>query len=312
MLSYSKSLALFTLLISACSATPFSFLLTPEQQPARSPSSFRPLSLPQVRLQHSSARGDTAPAVYEGAGCSAASPASVRSCQEYAEQACFNPFLAPAAAIALQTAMDSGIGGSAISFTHCRQAVCEDTECDNPSESGERERCIPCLSACMRSCIANHELICLKKVCASTLGAVASYAVDSVVLAEGGKKGNTELKQLVQFQTTEAATWLKSFVQADPNGSGPGLCTEDALKAADVTVIGPAGLTYNSALVSCVKNFLAPEKIDWTSANTEIYLNDAACNVIDQCPRNNTQVAMDRANKIWMDLEAKYRAQMNK
>jgi hypothetical protein len=124
------------------------------------------------------------------------------------------------------------------------------------------------------------------------------------------KKPNTELKQLVQFQTTEAATWLKSFVQADSTGTG--LCTDEALKAADVTVIGPAGLTYNSALVSCVHNFLAPEKIDWTSAHTEIYLNDAACNVIDQCPRNNTQVANDRANKIWMDLEAKYRAQMNK
>ena len=254
---------------------------------------------------------DTPPVVqpsasYDGVGCAAASSAAVRSCQIFAEQTCYDPFLPDAVALTIQSTRMQQLGGADFQVhatSVCRRRLCEEAACDNPAEPGEHERCLPCLRTCNAACLMNVELACLRKVCASSIGVAAASAV----------AGHSETTSLVQ--TTEMATrkallgrWLRSFLVASDSGdSSAPVCTDAALKASDTAVIGPGGLTYTSALVGCVENYFTVDKVKRTVTDPARATSDVMCALVDKCPRDNAKLASVRADKMWSDLAAKYK-----
>ena len=327
--SYMHILGLLFFCVKTKSTTPLDDLF--DESAAKETKSF--MATPQAMRSHplqrisliSGGPSMAPPAVYEGAHCKGPYNPHQQSCQVFAENACYNPFLPQASALALQTSVDAGLGGDAAryTFTSCQSQYCDSSECDNPALPGTKGPCLSCLQACMTYCLVNHELLCTQKVCAATVATAAHTALQSSVAAESAvnpitavEKGSRDearlaeavgvsVKKLAQVQERQLSSWMKSFVQPDAVG-GAGLCSYEALKASDTNVIAD-GFTYTSALISCASNFFTPELIDSTSANSSKYQADMSCQLIDQCPRNNQQVAIDRAIQVWNTLAAPYR-----
>jgi hypothetical protein len=260
---------------------------------------------------------DTPPVVepaasYEGIACAAASSAAIRTCQIFAEQTCYNPFLSDSVALTIQSTRLQQLGGADFEVhatSVCRRVHCEESACDNPAEPGERERCIPCLRTCNASCMMNVELACLRKVCAATIGAAAATAVAGPT-QQGSVAGQTALVQTENAELVSKVMldkWLRSFVVASTSGDSAPICTDTALKASDTAVIGPGGLTYTAALVDCVANYYTMVKVKSTTKDPNRPAKDSACSVVDKCPRDNAKIAEDRAEKMWNDLAAKYK-----
>jgi hypothetical protein len=238
---------------------------------------------------------------YEGAGCAAFASSAVRSCQVFAEQTCYDPNLPDAVTLAIQSTRLQQLGDSEFQVhatSYCRRRYCDDginAPCDNPSNPAERERCIPCLEACNSACLMNVELQCLKKVCASTIGAASESVLAADVVVEH--------RELLH-------RWLKTLLTVSRDSTGsltPGVCSDRTLEASDTAVIGEGGLTYTKALISCVNNYYSADKISNTISNANRNVqDDRSCVLVDKCPRNNVALAKDRAAKMWRDLAARY------
>ena len=237
---------------------------------------------------------------YEGVGCAAVSSPALRSCQIFAEQTCYNPNIPDAVALTIQSTRLQQLGGAAFQVhasSSCRLAHCDSAACDNPTEPGERDRCVPCLETCNKACLLNVELACLQKVCASAVGSAST----SSMFEQREAKDVAEKHALL-------SRWLKSFIEQDAAGNS--LCSASAVMAADTTVIAPGGLTYTAALVGCVGNYFSVDKVKTTISDPTVPLKDIACTVVDKCPRNNAALAFDRAVKMWNDLADIYAARI--
>jgi len=259
----------------------------------------------------------------KGANCPISSVA-IDSCQLHAHDACYNPALSTAESLEMQAKKTSGLGQGVTlySFQSCDDRHCQNQACSNPLEASTKSSCIACLQTCMSFCLLNTQRLCLQRVCAATvLGATeaatsqASLALQSVSpltssseavrsVARLAESSKLSLVRLAEVQKRELGDWTSNLIVKEKDG--PEFCSDDAIKAADTTVIGRGGSTHTSSLLSCSKSYFTPERIGSTVRNPQGYLNDFVCSLALTCPNDQSALATSRAEKIWTRLVTLY------
>ncbi|EER06415.1 hypothetical protein Pmar_PMAR006225 [Perkinsus marinus ATCC 50983] len=164
------------------------------------------------------------------------------SCRAFAEQSCLNPALdaQPDAQRILEQASDSGLATSTrrLSVEQCREDTCDAEACvDTTNEL----RCRGCLRNCFRYCLFQHELLCMRRLCASSILAAVDAFVRTVGSGRGpwAGKGEALSKAIgVHFSTLqgqqidETAKWVHQILDRDVTHPQ---CTEDHTADSDPT-----------------------------------------------------------------------------
>ena len=265
------------------------------------------------------------PITHTDSACPVASLA-IHKCQDHASQACYNPALSSAAALALQAEKTAGLGASKYSFQACDDSHCQTLACDNPLDASSRAACVACLEVCMSYCLVNTQKLCLQRVCAATVDASVAKATNQATMAgksvspanstsDGirsfarvAEASNLSLAKLANIQKKQLNAWTSSFITRDNQGDA--FCSDEALKGSDKIVVGPGGTTHMSGLVSCAKNYFTPERIKSTVNDPSIYKRDFTCSLAQVCPQNLTAIAVERATRVWDNLVSLYNSRL--
>ena len=226
-------------------------------------------------------------------------------CQTFAEQACSDPRMSFEKATAVVNNRIGGLGGSANMFLYEK---CMSDNCSGRcSESeGSDESCKSCSSICQRSCLANLQVVCLRRVCGQNLMTVAEKAIsrdpknNNFSLHEQtaeivSKKLNIGKNDLRDIENSQAIQFVLSNLLADATVP---LCTDAKLVAADRTAgifVNKAGTTYSESLLKCTKDILKPDRISRILSDPTILGNSQECTIVATSPRNHVKLANDRA-----------------
>ena len=266
------------------------------------------------------------PITHSDSNCPIASVA-VHKCQEHATQACYNPALSSAAALALQAEKTAGLGASKFSFQACDDSHCQTRACDDPLDASSKNACVACLETCMNFCLVNTQRLCLQRVCAATVDAAVNKAAAQQVLAEKtvspatsasevirnlarvADASHVSLAKLATIQKKQLSSWTSTFITRDDQGNS--FCSDDALRSSDKVVVGPGGTSHIGGLVSCAKNYFSAERIKSTVNDPSMYKKDFTCSLAQTCPQNQTEIAFERATKVWDNLVSLYNSRLS-
>lgn len=237
--------------------------------------------------------------------CSFALTPSEYCCQTFAEQACIDPEMTMEQSTAIVNERLSGLGGAGNPFLYDK---CMMDNCSAPCSlaEGSDEACKICATVCQRSCLANLQLLCLKRVCGQNIITLAEKAMlhhpnsNNYLLHEQTEElvrqklriGKQDLRDIEKSEIVEFV--LRSL---EKEVSVP-LCEDSKLIGADRAAgvfVNSAGTTFAESLLTCTDSILKPEMITRISSDPTILGNSEECRVASACERDHVKLAADRA-----------------
>ena len=241
-------------------------------------------------------------------------------CQTFAEQACADPRMSFESSTAVISDRINGLGGSANSFLY---GTCMTNNCNSrcSKAEGTDASCKSCSNVCQRSCLANLQVVCLKRVCGQNLVSVAEKAMShnpkgrNFLLHEHTEESVRQVlrigkKDLRDIESSEVIEFVLSSL--DNHASVP-LCADSKLVSADRTAgvfLNNAGGTYAESLLKCTANILKPDKLERVLDNPSILTESGECTVAASSSRDHVRLATDRS-LAQVDVFNKRRAELN-
>ncbi|KAF4722701.1 hypothetical protein FOZ63_007759 [Perkinsus olseni] len=165
--------------------------------------------------------------------------------------------------------------------------------------------CRGCLRNCFRYCLFQHELLCMRRLCASSILAAVDSFVKTVGSGHGpwAGKGEALAKAIgVQYSTLqgqqigETARWVHQIMDRDVTHPR---CTEEHTADSD-----PTG--YLHKLVTCTQKSprVSLKRVDEDNIEPQVLCADMPERSVADggAPVNFTAVADRRSRRLWIDM----------